>query len=68
MTDTSIIDWDAGSAAFQRQLERAISLDATLAAIRLQILQDERDRRANAPMRKLIALAQTWLLRGYGAP
>lgn len=41
-----------------------ISLDATLKAIRLQILTDEA-RRAESPMRKLVELAQTYLLRRY---
>lgn len=46
-------------------MEQPISLDATLQAIRLEILREEKERRDNAPMRKLITLAQTWLLRKY---
>lgn len=58
-------DLESGSVAFKRQQEQAISLDATLEAIRKQVLQEELERQANRPMQRLMALAQTWLVRHY---
>lgn len=58
----AIADQSSGSLAFER---RVVELDSMLEAIRRQIVADEAAYNAQSPMRKMLVLAQEWMLRHY---